>query len=202
MAGPNLVLGDVIHITGEGILFGQRTINDFYYVKTVTDDVVSLSDMLDNWITVNGDQILPPVTSTDWEFFRGTADLIFPVNRRSAQVVSTQEMRDGQIAGGSLPPSTTVVVARRTSIRGPSGRGRMFFPAVPTNWHDDGFLAAAGVTAYNGILADLALPISVAGNEFQPCLYHRLPAGFDVVEYWTFDRVLRQQRRREIGIGI
>jgi hypothetical protein len=202
MAGPILATGDVLHFTAEGLLFQQHTITNFYYAVTDNADGEDLEAALDTWTTVNADQMLPPIMSTDWVFLRTTADIIHPVIRRSAQVVSSQEFRNGQIAGGSLPPSVTFVIARRTSTRGPTGRGRVFIPGVPTAWHDDGSLTGAAITAVGAVLDDFALPLAFGGFNAIPALYRRVPSGFIVVEQWTLDHILRSQRRREIGIGI
>jgi len=202
MAGPVVAVGDILQLNVEGVLYGQRTVNTFYFAVTVNDDMSTLGQFLDTFLDPNVDQMMPDIMSVDWKFFRGVGSIIHPVLRRSAQVVSDVAVRDGQVAGDSLPPSVTYVIARRTNIRGPRGRGRVFIPGVPETYHDSGQLTGAAVTAITAKLDDFALPIVRADGLAVPVLWHRAPAGADVIETWTLDRILRSQRRREIAVGI
>lgn len=202
MAGPVLVVNDVVLFTFEGLLYNQRTINSFYYKVTVVDEALDLEAAANLFSDPLADQALPPMMSVDWKFLRVTASIIFPLNHRSAAVVGSSVVRDGQVAGDSLPPSVTVVIARRTFDRGPAGRGRIFLPGVPEAWHDSGAITDAGAAIIQAKMDDLLLPLTEGGNTLIPVLWHRGLNTSTAVEIWTFDRVLRSQRRREIGIGI
>lgn len=62
----------------------------------------------------------------------------------------------GDLTGNFPPPNCAVLVSKRTNVRSPRARGRMFFPFLceEANVRDDGTMVAPHVTALQEIMDD------------------------------------------------
>jgi hypothetical protein len=90
-----------------------------------------------------------------------------------------------------LPSSCAAVVSKYTAFKGQHGRGRNYFPAVPTNFvvpaNGTNILTPGAVAFYQGVVNALeANTIVDAATTMQPCIFTRpQPAGFPVTNAAT-----------------
>jgi len=115
----------------------------------------------------------------------------------------------------AAPPSTAVVTRKRTAVLGRKGRGRNYWPGVPMGSTSIGQLTsgafAAWTTAWTAFLQTLTLSSGGGSVAFNPVIVgidtkdeagHALTYRVTDITSADVDPVLRQQRRREIGVGV
>lgn len=198
MALPLIDPSDVLSVVIKGRLFGQRTNNTFFYYFPVTDGNQTFVEFFSEFNVTMQDPFCNFI-SQDW-----TADTITirRVNQNPTRGIDFPITWSGQVESDALPPSTAAVISRFNYSAGPNNRGRLFIPGVPTSFHSDGELTAPAMVLLE------ALAVAVKGTvedlpDFQaePGLWNRLASTFSSIEEATPRQILRQQRRREIGIG-
>jgi len=199
MPAPNLVLNDVLLTTIQGLLFGQRTITTFHW-KVIA---VGIDVPVTSVATAMATEILPDfvlMISEDWSCDITTVRRIFPGPTRTFS--HSPGTVAGAIADDSLPPSVTGVISRYGNGAARTNRGRIYVPGVPEGWHLAGQLTTAGFNAYTSFRPFLDLPlVSPLDFTLDPVLLRR-PATTTLIEGSIARKILRQQRRREIGVGI
>lgn len=199
MASRILQVGDIIVAVMKGKLFNQSVQSTFHYRSTAVDGTYTLKNFLTGLNATLLDNYVKCV-SRDW-----TGDVLYgrilaPVKSRGEE--TSLGAASGDIAEDSLPPSVAAVIGRYTLVPGPGGRGRIFLPAIPQSWNDAGLLSVAGVTAMTDLQQFMAESITpLAGNTFEPVLWKRPNLALPLTDT-KIQRVLRSQRRREVGVGI
>lgn len=198
MASPTIVTGDVLAVQIVGKLFEQETNTTFHWQVNSAPVDTSLTSMLTDIALI----VLPDYKdccSELWEAVAIRGRRVTPSPTRSYAVVQTG---NGTVGEESLPPSVAGVISRFTNSNQRTGRGRIFLPAVPETWHQNGGLNLAGQAAYAAFAPILDLPITLAGGSVLDPVLFRRPNTAVRVEGTQVRTVLRSQRRREIGVGI
>jgi len=198
MAQPTFIGLDVVAITLKGRLFGQRTNNTFHYQLLAGTPATSAATIFSAF-NVAFEDLWCALVSQDW-----TADLI-TLRRLAPNPTRTMEFNiawTGAVAQDSLPPSTAAVISRYNYSPGPSGRGRLFIPGIPATFHAEGQLTAPALAIAVLLAAQVDDFLEDGGTAFmEPGLWARATSLFRVTEEAVARSILRQQRRREIGVG-
>lgn len=197
MSVPSLEPGDIVELTLKGRLFGQRTNNVFhYYIAIATAQI--FTDLFSQWV-VDFQTVWEDAVSEDW-----TADTV-TIRRLGANATRGVDFNidwQGNVVSPSLPPSTAVVISRYNYLPGPKGRGRIFVAGIATSHHLSGELTAPAMALFSLLAAQVDDPV-VDGVQLraEPGLFRPATNTFNGIEAAVARNILRQQRRREIGIG-
>jgi len=201
MAVPLLAVGDVLQITLKGLLFGQRTNNTFHYNVTATDGDQTFTEVFSQWV-VDYEDLWCACVSQDWTGDVVTVRRLTPTKTRG---VDFDIAWIGTIPSASLPPSTAAVISRWNYGSGQSNRGRVFIPGIPATSHVAGRILSTGANPFASFLllaAQMDDPCEdVPDFSLAPGLFHRFTNTWEAIEGTTARDILRQQRRREIGVG-
>lgn len=198
MALPVLSVGDVLMLTLKGRLFGQRTNNTFFYNVASTDGLADFDDVALQFNT-NYETIWSNMVSEDW-----TADIL-TIRRLTPTTTRGVDFSldwTGNVAQPALPPSTAAVISRWNYGSGPSNRGRIFIAGVPTTFHVAGELTAPAMAILTLLSAEMDDQLeNLPAFSLTPGLFHRELGVIEALDGTTPRSILRQQRRREIGVG-
>lgn len=198
MALPLMSVGDVLQVTLKGRLFGQRTNNTFYYNVRSTDGAQTFLEFASQW-SVDFETLWTNFVSEDW-----TGDLIVIKRLTPTKTRGIELSIDwvGAVAQPALPPSTCAVISRWNYGNGPSNRGRIFIAGVPSTFHLAGELTNPAMAILTLLAAQMDDPcIDGADFTLDPGLFHRDLNVWEIIDGTTPRSILRQQRRREIGVG-
>jgi len=197
MAIPTLDPGDILLVTLKGRLFGQRTNNTFaYYVSIAVAQVIT--DFFSQWAT-DFETVWSNAVSEDWT---GDTVTIRRVGVNSTRGIDFSIDWTGQVASPSLPPSTAAVISRFNYGAGPKARGRLFVAGVATTHHLEGQLTNPGLALFALLAAQVDdHVIDGTALDAEPGLFNKETSTFNAIEVATARAILRQQRRREIGVG-
>jgi len=199
MASKVIAAGDVILIVMKGNLFAQSVQSTFYLRCTETTGNYTILNLLNGLQGILLDAYVKCV-SRDWTGQVLYGRIVAPTKSRGEELILGTP--SGDILEDALPPSVAGVISRYTLVPGPGGRGRVFVPAVPETWNSSGLLSQAGVDAYEELAQFMSATITPqAGHVFEAVLWKRPNIALPVTDTVT-QRVLRSQRRREIGVGI
>lgn len=198
MALPLMDPGDILAVTLKGRLFGQRTNNTFhYYVPTVAAGQ-TFTEFFSQW-NVDFETLWSNFVSEDW-----TGDIV-TIRRLGANATRGIDFGIdwvGQVASPSLPPSTAAVISRWTYGPGPKSRGRIFIAGVPTSAHLEGELTNAAMALLTILAEQIDDEVTDPGDfAAEPVLLNRPTLTVQTLDGVTARSILRQQRRREIGVG-
>jgi len=200
-----IVPGENIQVNMVGRLFGQITVSTFFYrleLDTGTAEGTDPDAVAEDWKNSMGASVID-VMSAEWEALTvEVRDPRVPPSWASGEVTSDLV---GIISGACNPPSVAMVITRRTATAGRSYRGRIFLPAVPVSYHEDGELTGPALLALQAVADDLLTPITMTGPSvgliLRPIVWSKkLQTGADMTGA-TARLILRSQRRREIGVG-
>jgi len=194
---PALDPGDILLVTLKGRLFGQRTNNTFaYYVSIAVAQ--TMTDFFSQF-EVDFETLWSNAVSEDWT---GDTVTIRRVGLNATRGIDFSIDWTGQVASPSLPPSTAAVISRYNYGAGPKHRGRLFVAGVATSHHLSGELTNPGLALFALLAAqvDDAVIDGIALHA-EPGLFNRATSTFEAIEVATARSILRQQRRREIGVG-
>lgn len=197
-----LLTGDVVEIRLCAEIAEQRTINVFHYKigggTPQSNDTQALMTAF-NAAWWNG--ALADLLSEDVYNVFLQLQTIAPVRK----VVDDQlcSPTEGQVAARGCPPTTAVVLAKRTPLAGAANRGRVFVPGIPFDDILDGRVAVAKQAEWNAQADLLAQVLTFNSKTATPVLYSTASSvERGTITDGTFDAVLRVQRRREVGRGI
>jgi hypothetical protein len=206
---------NVYELALQGRVQGQVTVNTFYYY-TVTGVPPSEAEQ-NALLTVTDGGLTPSFVAccaSDWQL---EARFIRCLN--SVTVPPAASVLDTPTPGGNVAPSApttlAVVMTRYSTLRGQSGRGRLYVPAVPLAAVVGSTLDSAFVGPYQTLRTAMQLHLTSGGNSYIPCIVSRrlqaapngglLPPG--VIRFTdqtdiTIRLVLGTVRRRRIGRGV
>jgi len=195
--------GGYVQFEYVGFLFGQTTINTFTYQWLEEGLSADLAwSEAENAIDDQLRDLYLACLSEEWE---GVATRIYNPAPTATEAAFLFPMTDdGAVAEGSEPPAVAGTITKRTSLRGPQGRGRIFVPAVPISYHENGRLTATGVGVYNdlGDAMQFTIPVLAPAGNLVPVVYSRVALNGAAIVDCTAQPILRSQRRRQIGVGI
>lgn len=197
MALPSIAPGDLLAVTVKGRLFQQRTNNTFHYL--IDTAVAQNLGNFASQFTADFDPVWANAVSEDW-----TADtlVIRRISPNSTRGIEFGLDWVGQVESPALPPSTAAVISRYSYSGGPSNRGRVFIAGVATSHHLEGSLTNPGLALFSLLAAQIDDNV-VDGVALiaKPVLFHRADATNSNIDVAQARSILRQQRRREIGVG-
>ena len=208
-------VGDMYQLRLVGSLEGQQTNNILNFTN-----VGAASDVLDSLVTTFiacfQDNLLPVMASgftfesVHWKRTHPTLGPEFV------------EIPTGTVVGGgnaaALPSYCSAVISLRTSLGGPSHRGRMYVPAIPENQTTNSNLDPAlpfylGLVAFCVCMAGAFIHPDPAGGSdlWDVGVYSRLiggsafpygTSGFTAVSQLQAHRELGTTRSRKVGHGV
>lgn len=203
---PGIADGDAVQINAVGLFFGQVTVTTFFYKLSFgapIPDGIPPALFAQAWFDGYGSSY-EDVLSTEWSWMA-----VEVKDPRTTQLWASDAVDvegAGTLAGSPLPPSVAVVVSRKSTFPGRRGRGRIYIPAVPESYHENGKLSDAGFAIYKAwsdvfheATTDTILGVDVTKT---PAVWSRLNQTAYPVQAAITRKILRSQRRREIGVGI
>lgn len=208
-----MAVGDVWRVAVQATIHAQLTINTFYYQHTAGGAIAD--------ITTATSLVNAILGSAWWPFYLDmhSAEWV-------ATVISPQRISDGDptatltptynidivdapgtTGGGSLPSSMAFVIRRRTNLPGRRGYGRIYLTGFPLAWENDSIAnlgVPAFVTAISGFIANANADLVNGANTWSPRHYaaKNTLTRATPIRQWAYDLVLRNQRRRQIGVGM
>ena len=198
MALPILAVGEVYQLVLKGRLFGQRTNNTFYYNVATADGVSDLTDFFGQWVT-DFEALWSDLVSEDWTGDLVTIRRLTPTKTRGIDFNIDWQ---GNVEQPALPPSTAAVISRWNYGSGPSNRGRVFIAGIPTTFHLAGELTNPAMAILTILANQMDDQVEdVPDFSLTPGLFHRFSNTYEALDGVTPKSILRQQRRREIGVG-
>jgi hypothetical protein len=216
-------MAEVYAATFKGAFYGVQTFTRFYFERTTGsagDRLLQLSDAILNFAIGGGSTFRvrwDNVVTIDWVWDYMTIQRVQqnPLLRVRTEV---NMIGTGAFTGTALPPTTAVVMKRRTNLATRIAQGRIFIPAVALEATSGGSIPLVGITpqAYRAALTALATGMinSITGSDgaISNTFIGRVIQGgaFDLngdpvvfpISIIGFDDVLRVQRRREVGVGV
>lgn len=149
---------DVAHITLEGTVDGQVTINDLYFeVSGGGITPINLGALL-LAVSVYWTTNVVPLLSEDWTAVAVSAT---DLTTATGPSLETAVGVDGGVAGEAAPNNVAACVSFATAQRGRSSRGRNYVPAVPNSVITLNTMSTTFISnlsdAYNGMAGPGAL---------------------------------------------
>jgi len=210
------MIGDVFRVAVVGGLYSQQIVGVYHYQQT-TNNTSGLTEV-ESLARAFNLLVLPDIMAMQ------TSDMQYGVIESRSFVLPGGVLvgfdltvtETGDVDPPTLPPSVAVVIRKRTSRLGRKYRGRNYITAIPIAFVQDGQLVTgSGVPAIvnaaaTAILAAIAWTTSgsptfvpgIGAYDLDPAPPHAPTAvRFTALNATAFDPILRQQRRREIGVG-
>lgn len=196
-----MAIGDIFQATLVGELFGQTTNMTMHYRQTAGSNLgppaVGLADKVD---TTYAQDILA-VQTTEYSHLGVQCAKISPSPRELTWFVANAPGQ-GALPPGALPPSVCPTITKQTALAGVKERGRIYIPGVARSLTDAGEMTPAGLIALQTATLQLVAPLTdLNGNTFQPIIWHRASSTYTDIVFRQARQVLRNQRRRQIGVG-
>lgn len=206
MAGLNV--GDVVALSYQGLILGQRTINTLHYVvqisSTNTSVLPALTSLASAFSTGAVSPTLPLLAAMpqNWTLTHIRAQRVSPT--RSA-FVDYADGRPGQLVTDAESTNVNATITKRTISGTRPGIGSFHAPAIPV----DGFAFGLLTAAYKILTETYAIRFinvfidPVDNTQLQPIVFHKAvpSASFPIVSI-TVQNTLRVMRRRTVGVGI
>lgn len=198
-----MAVGDVYQAVVVQELDNQTLLNVLYY-----DAVTEPSNPSGLAAAIN-DTLLPlwtPFLNDDLHFVRIDVSKILPLPR--SFLLSLATVASGQLLTTALPTSVAVTITKQTPFAGRSFRGRWYLGGVDQSLVAESQLLPTGVSLVQTLATELANNITDgSGGEYRPGYLRTAgpPPTAQVFQPITGTRVnpiLRNQRRRQIGVGI
>lgn len=206
MAGLNI--NDVIEITYQGTILGQRVLNVLhYFVDAPSTDpsyLSALSHLLGNF---KAGAVSPTIAflnavAQNYNLDTLKGQVVYPT--RKAYVLNNVDL-PGLIGSNCTAQNLSGVITKRTSVGTRKGVGALHMPALPPTGYADGLITNAQRTLYGAVQACLLNPFtdSLETTRIEPCLWSRSSPGTVLgLTATQLQPEVRTMRRRTIGRGI
>lgn len=204
MPSYSLTSGDVVETRFNGTLAAQRVMFTLHH-QIGSGGTPAASDLLDFqealeaavWTTTLSAALSNQLTGC---FFQ--SQVIAPTRKITNDWPLTPPQ--GQLLGAPCPPTTAVVIRKRTALTGRQNRGRIFVPGIPFDQTTDGKVADDSIELWNDAAFPFADEVSFATSRVAtPVVYSVKDSTVrGPIVNCSFDAILRVQRRREVGRGI
>ncbi len=203
-----MAIGDIIEtvITWENITRKDRYVNVLHWrCKTEISSPAMEIDAAEGLLTKTLNGVLPSMANT-FTILNVLAQRVAPEPRTAGFVAIAPANSNGGQAGQALPPSTALVIRKRTIFAGRRFRGRVFVCGLVEADQDNGVYSGANYNSMaqqwdNIIVNTLVGPQN--GAEFECVIWTKGTAAATatrITSTFPDDRV-RSQRRREVGRG-
>ena len=127
--------------------------------------------------------------------------------------VSGGDWTVGGVTQKAVPASSAFVVTKYSALRGKNNRGRMYVPGLAEDDQDLGLIVNTPLTnltsAFNTFLGAISSTTG-SGNVYVPSVFsyigvppgkNRVPSGVTPLVSLFVQRVMRNQRRRQVGVS-
>lgn len=212
----NLAIGDVIEVSFEQLLYGQRLLNIRHYVVTTISTPQFANLDFDGWETsitgVGGiTDKMKALASVDWSITGVVFQRIRPTRNARYRI---PENIVGSSPTQAKTPNVAATIYLTTDFAtvhgGPFPRGQVsnwHQGGIPVDAYDGGVVLGALSTQLNQLGTQLALPlVNGNGNEMSPVVYHRkaptIDESHDPIINHASNPYVRVMRRRTVGLGI
>lgn len=201
-------VGDILETTLEwqNVDRGDRYNNVFHWFLNVPDgadtDEASVSNAVNTFVVGT----ILPLLNIKCRFRTTLTQRVYPLPRTAGSLVDNGIGVVGAIAGDALPPACALVIRKRTAFAGRRYRGRLFVPMLSESDQVNGIWAGANylalAAAWDSLLATVL--VGADGGEYIPIIFPKngTTASAKIITSSSSDPVVRQQRRREVGVGI
>jgi len=192
-------VNDILRVTIEFLIHGQRVMNTLHYKITGTgagDSQVVLAGILDT--------AMPTVLealSNEVLYVRTVVQHMLPLPPRPP-AVNSDNAGLGDIASQPLPVHVAATITTRTEFAGPRYRGRVFIAGLPEEFAEDSLITGTAKDALQAIAAEYFSVRTQSTWTFVPVLLHRDTLTTEVITAAEAREVLRSLRRRQVGRGI
>lgn len=200
---PLIPVAGTVRLDLYGRLYGQRTINIFAFKNEGAGGDVSHSAMAAALETQIGGFL--SLLSTEWsqDGYR-----VYSYDVAGVQLAwsDVDLPGGGDAAGVSVPPHVALCVKKRSGAPGRQQRGRWYFAGLRAADHLDGEVHPLARAAFALGIAAWDNTLAVDTENFVPIIQTYAPSGnvtsFVEIQSIEMSYVLRNMRRRQIGVGI
>jgi len=206
-----MAVNDLYVLKVVGSLFGQTTINRFYYIETRehVGPPSAETTLEDRFHTI----VMPawrPCVSSDWKHSSTSVQRVKPAPLLEATVITHGQPADqGTRSPDALPPQAAAVIKWHTGFAGRANRGRSYLAGIAEADHTGGIISSAVVLAALNVLKDslLAQLGLILFGEWDPVVRSLRLNGAprDIALRKTAGSVrsiIYTQRRRTVGVGV
>ena len=211
-----MAVGDHFRAAVVGNLASQEIVSVFHFRQSSANasgvsDVQSLAEAISDKYFITGDWQDPLSEDIEWTRIEART---FPLPGTPPVGHDKAILMQGSIALPALPPASAVVIRRRTAFLGRAYRGRIFLAGLAKDNAVAGQVSGAPVIAALNTLATTFATQVIAAAAGSPAFVPEIcaiipnpavPGTFvyratDITSC-VLDKVIRSQRRREIGVG-
>jgi len=206
---PVLAVNDICQLTIRATQFGQFYQTSFYYqVQEVTVPGQGAYSDLNAVFNTNVWTELRPFMSLHVTGVRFRIQKVFPLPKLLFRYFEANP-NTGLSAVTPLPPAVSIVLRAYADLAGPEGRGRNFLFGLTADQNAFGQIPPAAIANFR-TLAELIYEDDLVGGSYtwQPVLFAPAKAGppptvahVSPIVASDVNIILRQQRRRELGVG-
>lgn len=203
---------DVFRVAVIGRLHGQQVVNTFYYQQTAGSagagfalaanlgNAILAADWWSAYIDLHNEE-----WTAEKFAIQHIANLDPPGILSPTYDIDIVDVAGTEV-GDSVVSSVAVVVRRKTETPGRSGMGRIYLAGFPAAWCTGSRINevnAAYLAASGAFLASVNTDLVNAGVTWGMRHFAAKQALLKatVIRSWTIDAVLRNQRRRQLGVG-
>jgi hypothetical protein len=196
--------GDIVQVTVQMRMYQQIMLNTYHYRLTadVADGAASIDELLAVFDQSHVQEYCN-FLSTAVTFGDIVGQKIWPI-RYLPQLHTPVFGDQGLVDSEPVTTSVAAVIRRKSILASKSARGRVYIPGIPFTNTQESQLPLATMTAIE-LLADVfadVFPIT-GPSSFEPVIYNRSdPQASAPVILAQVDPILRNQRRRQIGVGV
>jgi hypothetical protein len=198
-----VAVNDIVQANIIGSVFNQTTVNSlWYFAQSGPGSVTSLLHQVNNSIIA---QWKNGITS-EFTLVRLDGSKVFPLPR--AFVVSLSLAQAGLGTPPTVPSNVAMTITKQTAFAGRKYRGRWFITGHSVSGLANGVFTSTTVNFWQSIATEMATNLTDSdGTVWVPILLHgRIPttgtASYTPIVQCRANPTPRNQRRRQIGIGI
>lgn len=196
-----MAVGDILQVTFKGFLHGQTILNTLHWYEEasgVGNPGNTLASNMDTRWTAN----IVTRLSNEFTHDETQAQRIFPRPPLVPSIAGPITPIPGGIAFNSLPTQNSAIITKRSPFAGVKYRGRMFLAGIPVNEELDSQLTTVYQDSLLTGATALLQNLTVAGFTWRPVIFHRATNTIDPITSFVVQRIIRAQRRRQVGRGV
>lgn len=201
--------GNVVMLTLFGTVENQLTLNILYYEDQTgtVGSITNLNSFIGSWTVPNQASLLA-VSSSDWSLTQYKAQYV-NLPAIIPQYSTTGLPQPGTGPATHEPTTVAALISKFSQVKGQSGRGRYYIPAIPTAWVTASSINPTFITNYNTYAGKLVNQITSGGITYTPGIFSRrgfnkvtgTGGGFSPMSNAIAKTLLGTVRRRRIGRG-
>lgn len=200
-------VGDFYDVVLQQQLHGQTILNTFRFLQTAGATGNTSPGLATNFAVSVAAPLLSHQSEDVSQRFLFTTRV--DPKPRALTVITDLGGPVGGILGASLPSSVALVFTKNTANSGRGERGRWFFAGINRIHENASVLNSAGITEWSPLASALFNSVTDGTTTWAPQLARQLPDGAGGVQevgvglsQVLLRSTLRNQRRRQVGVGI